>query len=250
MLTYFILAPIDSTVASGTQYKTGQASSMSFTTSGAGLVTTGNSAAPGTDVHAHATISELGTTGVYQVAYDPELYGAAAGVLDCGAGFSAGKDRYLAVAFERDSSRLQSAVNAAGKVVEVALVDAAPDPWATTLPGSYTTGQAGQIVGSKLDATVSSRTSGSPPAYWSSLVINPATGGVKTDGSRTVTLRDNRGVTAPTEDDCLAAAHCLAAAFEQRAGTVLTLNTASGGVFMVSDLDSGTNPATRTPRSS
>lgn len=35
----------------------------------------------------------------------------------------------------------------------------AGDPWATPLPGSYTSGQAGYIVGNNLDATVSSRAS-------------------------------------------------------------------------------------------
>ncbi len=40
------------------------------------------------------------------------------------------------------------ALNAAG---------AAGDPWITTLPGSYTSGQAGYIVGTNLNATVSSR---------------------------------------------------------------------------------------------
>ncbi len=33
----------------------------------------------------------------------------------------------------------------------------AGDPWTTTLPGSYTTGQAGKIIGDRIDALISSR---------------------------------------------------------------------------------------------
>lgn len=40
---------------------------------------------------------------------------------------------------------------------QLAAAGAAGDPWATPLPGSYSAGQAGKIVGDALDATVSSR---------------------------------------------------------------------------------------------
>jgi hypothetical protein len=40
----------------------------------------------------------------------------------------------------------------------------ATDPWTTPLPGSYTAGQAGWIVGQRLDAKVSAMSSGSPGA--------------------------------------------------------------------------------------
>lgn len=46
----------------------------------------------------------------------------------------------------------------AGSTAEqLAAAGAAGDPWATALPGSYTSGQAGKIVGDNLNATVSSR---------------------------------------------------------------------------------------------
>ena len=41
---------------------------------------------------------------------------------------------------------------------------AAADPWTTTLPGSYSSGQAGWIVGNRLDAKVSAITGNSPGA--------------------------------------------------------------------------------------
>lgn len=46
----------------------------------------------------------------------------------------------------------------AGSTAEqLAAAGAAGDPWATALPGSYTSGQAGKIIGDNLNATVSSR---------------------------------------------------------------------------------------------
>jgi hypothetical protein len=51
----------------------------------------------------------------------------------------------------------------------------AGDPWSTALPGSYGAGTAGNILGTNLDATVSSRAaSASLPANFSSLVIDGA----------------------------------------------------------------------------
>jgi len=46
-----------------------------------------------------------------------------------------------------------------------ALTDAgsAGDPWATALPGAYSAGSAGQIIGDRIDATISSRNATTPP---------------------------------------------------------------------------------------
>lgn len=44
---------------------------------------------------------------------------------------------------------------------------AAGDPWSTTLPGAYGAGTAGKILGTNLDATVSSRSSHNAAAVWS-----------------------------------------------------------------------------------
>ena len=52
------------------------------------------------------------------------------------------------IASHLDSGSTGEALNAAG---------GAGDPWITTLPGSYTAGQAGYIVGTNLDAAVTSR---------------------------------------------------------------------------------------------
>ena len=53
-----------------------------------------------------------------------------------------------AIADHAGSGSTGEALSAAG---------AAGDPWITTLPGSYTSGQAGYIIGTNLDATVGSR---------------------------------------------------------------------------------------------
>lgn len=56
----------------------------------------------------------------------------------------------LATSGHTTSGTFGEAMNAAGS---------AGDPWTTSLPGSYTSGQAGYIVGTNLNATVSSRAS-------------------------------------------------------------------------------------------
>ena len=60
---------------------------------------------------------------------------------------------------------------------------AAGDPWATALPGSYSAGQAGFIVGTNLDATVSSR---------STLTQTQVTGGAYSVQSSSCVLGDAR----------------------------------------------------------
>jgi hypothetical protein len=55
----------------------------------------------------------------------------------------------------------------AGSTAEqLSAAGAAGDPWATALPGAYSAGQAGKIVGDNLNATVSSRSSHSAADVW------------------------------------------------------------------------------------
>lgn len=73
----------------------------------------------------------------------------------------------------------------------MAAAGSAGDPWTTTLPGSYTSGQAGKILGDNLNATVSSRAvAGDAMALTSSerttlaaSIWNAATSGMTTAGS-------------------------------------------------------------------
>lgn len=67
-----------------------------------------------------------------------------------------------------------AALNAAGS---------AGDPWTTALPGSYTSGQAGYIIGHNIDATISSR---------STLTQTQVTGGAYTVQSASCVLGDAR----------------------------------------------------------
>lgn len=55
------------------------------------------------------------------------------------------------------SGSTAEALNAAGS---------AGDPWVTALPGSYTSGQAGKIIGDNINATISSRSSHSAADVW------------------------------------------------------------------------------------
>jgi hypothetical protein len=129
------------------------------------------------------------------------------------------------------------------------------DVTAAMIALGFTSALATQI-GANLNATVSSRSTLSGPAYFAALAINPSTGGVRIDGSKMPLIRSQTGVTNPTYDDCLIAAHSLACGEETKsigaggALTVLTLDTAAGGTLIVSDLDNATIPTTRTPRSS
>jgi hypothetical protein len=73
------------------------------------------------DVSSHATITALGG-GIYQIAYDAELYGEAAGVLDASSALTTPTDRFFAVAFFKDSSRIQTAIAANGQLGSVGSV--------------------------------------------------------------------------------------------------------------------------------
>lgn len=56
----------------------------------------------------------------------------------------------------------------AGSTAEqLAAAGAGGDPWATSLPGAYSAGQAGKIVGDNMDATISSRSSHTAADIWS-----------------------------------------------------------------------------------
>lgn len=63
---------------------------------------------------ATAVVTPVGN-GQYRVTYDAEANGEATGQLDVGAGLTNGNDRYIDVVFSRDSTRIQSAINAQGK---------------------------------------------------------------------------------------------------------------------------------------
>lgn len=57
--------------------------------------------------------------------------------------------------WDEDLSPAHDTAGSAGKGVQDA--SSAGDPWSTALPGSYTSGQAGKIIGDNINATVSSR---------------------------------------------------------------------------------------------
>lgn len=93
------------------------------------------------------------------------------------------------------SGSVAEALNAAGS---------AGDPWTTALPGSYTSGQAGYIVGTYLDAAVSSAggdgltNSSIASGVWSTLMSSFTQYGTMGSGlndtlSDTTNLRDNQG---------------------------------------------------------
>lgn len=106
---YWTLYVSDSTVSSGSQGKTGLTLSVGV------LKTTG--ASPGTDVSSHVAFTEIGG-GQYQIAYDAETFGEAAGVIDCSTSLTVNSDRFLPVAFARDSGRIALGINANGLVAQ------------------------------------------------------------------------------------------------------------------------------------
>lgn len=72
-----------------------------------------------------------------------------------GAGTPPTADEIADAVWEED---LSDHSGTAGSTAEqLAAAGASGDPWATALPGTYSSGQAGKIVGDNLDATVSSR---------------------------------------------------------------------------------------------
>lgn len=76
------------------------------------------------------------------------------------AGFAGTFDPTAMASFFAVDSGTTYASAVAGSVVKEIVTNAGGggDPWTTALPGTYTTGQAGYIVGHNIDATVSSRT--------------------------------------------------------------------------------------------
>lgn len=72
----------------------------------------------------------------------------------------------------------------------LAAASSAGDPWATLLPGSYTAGQAGHIIGTYLDAAITSRSSHTAANVASLILVTPAQKLV-TDGSGRVTVGSN-----------------------------------------------------------
>lgn len=103
MIIYYDFYVSDSTVASGSQGKTGLTPTVTL------LHTTG--ASPGTDVSTHVAIAEIGK-GHYQLAYDPATYGEAAGEVDAGSALSVNSDRFLPIFLALDSSRLLTNLDA------------------------------------------------------------------------------------------------------------------------------------------
>lgn len=136
----------------------------------------------------------------------------------------------------------------------------AGDPWTTSLPGGYTSGQAGAILGANLDAAVSTRlaTSGytapdnaditAIKAKTDNLPSSPAaTGGAMTlDTTQVVPLANVTGDTTVTVGHALLAARAQAAGAWSISGTTLTLKNPDGTTFRTFTLDSDTVPTART----
>ena len=93
-----------------------------------------------------------------------------------GYSLSSGGNTSVATAV-RDIDNTTPAVSSLGAAVNSAA--SAGDPWATSLPGAYSAGTAGHIIGNRLDATVSSRSTFAGGAV--SSVTNPVTVGTNND---------------------------------------------------------------------
>jgi hypothetical protein len=117
------------------------------------------------------------------------------------------------------------------------------DPWATALPGAYGAGTAGSILGTNLNATVSSRSTyaGGPVASVTAPVaLNLAQTGL------TPRALDSVADASLTVGDALVAAIAAAAGKESVAGTSYVIRTPSTGtVIRTFTLDSGTAPTSR-----
>jgi|GEM_PF-5757050 len=91
----------------------------------------------------------------------------------------------------------------------LAAAGSAGDPWATMLPGSYSQGQAGQIIGDFLDAAISSRSSHSASDV-AELILAEPDYPLLTDASGRVTVGSNADknnyhlATAPPTADAIA----------------------------------------------
>jgi hypothetical protein len=104
------------------------------------------------------------------------------------------------------------------------------DPWATDLPGSYVAGQAGYILGTNLDAAVSTRS-------------DPAT-------AQTIDLSTIIPVTGNTRHsiaDCLNAAWAQGFGKWNKSGTGLTIKDENDTLIITFTLNASTSPTSRTP---
>jgi len=98
----YTIAVRDSSVATGDNRKTGLTPAWIFLKT---LATGSTVSTP--------TISEIGY-GQYAFAFDAETNGECAGQIDAGSSLSVGSDRFIDILLTRDSSRIQSAINASG----------------------------------------------------------------------------------------------------------------------------------------
>lgn len=119
----------------------------------------------------------------------------------------------------------------------------AGDPWATNIPGAYSSGTAGYIVGTNLDATVGSRMATfTLPTNFSTLAIN---------GSGHITLADGSLVTAKLGTFALAKTTNITG-FNDIASTAIVsggaINTASGKISEVILTDTVTTYTGNTPQ--
>lgn len=131
------------------------------------------------------------------------------------------------------------------------------DPWTTHLPGSYTSGTAGYIVGHNVDATVSSRTTGNVTVGGYALAQDPASyilvtaaNKIATSSSNAVNL--NMAQVVPTSNSAQTVGDALNAARAQGfgkwvlSGTTLTLYAQDGNTpVRTFTLDSATAPTQR-----
>ena len=200
---YYTFAAIDSTITGSNPAKTG------LTPTWVGLKTTGGTQ---TDVHSNATITEVGS-GAYQIAYDAETYGEAAGQLDLGSGLSNVLDRYLAITLSKDSTRIQTGFSSTGAVPSV-------------------TGAVGSVAGN-VGGSVNGNVNGS---------VNSVTNGVHLDLTQSIPTSN----TAQTVGDALNAARADGFGKWAIVGTTLSLYAPDGTTVVRSfTLDSSTAPTQR-----
>ncbi len=154
-----------------------------------GTVTVGtNNDKTGYSLGASQTFSTTGSVGSVTGAV-----GSVTGNVTVG-GYASGQDPAtlvldVAASSHNTANSIGAKVNSAGS---------AGDPWSTTLPGSYSAGQAGYVVGHNLDTNVGSRSTFAggavasvtapvtvnainglaPPTNWSVMTIDASTGGV------------------------------------------------------------------------
>lgn len=126
----------------------------------------------------------------------------------------------------------------------IAAAGGSGDPWATALPGSYTSGQAGYLVGHNLDAAVSTRSTFAGGA------VAGVTAAVSIDLAGTLAAaRDVDAIddTALTLNDAFHCAIAGAAGKQSVSGTTYLVRTPSTGTTLRTfTLDSAAAPTSRT----